>query len=149
MSNLKNAILGALACLTVCTATLPAAAQESAASPQPAATAPAPKLHYSNRWRLQVSEGADNDGVMTFRFTPKDGAPVDIPVHLKKGRGEDGCARDIRDAFRTVLDKKAYKIEVDDGEDVLVKKHLGHAPDFSIELVGSTVKGTRINFDRE
>ena len=152
MSNRKkNAILGALACLTALAATSPAAAQESAASPQPAATAlaPAPKLHYSNRWRLQVSEGADNDGVMTFRFTPKDGAPVDIPVHLKKGRGEDGCARDIRDAFRTALDKKAYKIEVDDGEDVLVKKHLGHAPDFSIELVGSTVKGTRINFDRE
>jgi hypothetical protein len=32
---------------------------------------------------------------------------------------------------------------------VLVKKHLGHAPDFSIQLVDSTVRGTRINFDRE
>jgi hypothetical protein len=149
MSKRRNAILGALACLIACAATLLATAQESAASPQPTATAPAPKLHYSNRWRLQVSEGADNDGVMTFRFTPKDGAPVDIPVHLKKGRGEDGCARDIRDAFRMALDKKAYKIEVDDGEDVLVKKHLGHAPDFSIELVSSTVMGTRVNFDRE
>jgi hypothetical protein len=142
-------IFAALACLTALLAAAPAAAQESVASPQAAAGTPAPKLHYSNRWRLQVSEGADNDGVMTFRFTPKDGAPVDIPVQLKKGRGEDGCARDIRDAFRKALDKKAYKIEVDDGEDVLVKKHLGHTPDFSIELVGSTVKGTRINFDRE
>ena len=149
MSNRKSVVLTALACLATLIAIQPTAAQESGASPQAAAPAPAPKLHYSNRWRLQVSEGADNDGVMTFRFTPKDGAPVDIPVALKKGRGEDGCARDIRDAFRKALDKKAYKIEVDDGEDVLVKKHLGHAPDFSIELVDSTVKGTRINFDRE
>jgi len=147
MIHKKYVALGSLACLTACLAVQQATAQESVAPPQ--AAAPASQLHYSNRWRLQVSEGADNDGVMTFRFTPKDGAPVDIPVKLKKGRGEDGCARDIRDAFRKALDKKAYKIEVDDGEDVLVKKHLGRAPDFSIQLVDSTVKGTRINFDRE
>jgi hypothetical protein len=149
MHHRNSLIPGALACVAAWLAVQPAAGQENAAQPAPSAAAPASHPHYSNRWRLQVSEGADNDGVMTFRFTPKDGAPIDIPVSLKKGRGEDGCARDIRDAFRKSLDKKAYKIEVDDGEYVLVKKHLGHAPDFSIELVGSTVKGTRVNFDRE
>ena len=109
--------------------------------------APAPALHYSNKWRLQVSEGANNDGVMHFRLTPKDQAPIDIRVPLEDGRGEDGCARDIRDAFKAALDKKVYKVEVDDEEDVLVKRRTG--PTFSIELVESTVKGTRINFDRE
>jgi len=149
MHHSKRFVLATLACLAVGLSIQSAAGQEGAAPPDPSAATTAPQRHYSNRWRLQVSEGADNDGVMTFRFTPKDGAPLDIPVSLKKGRGEDGCARDIRDAFRKSLDKKAYKVEVDDGEDVLVKKHLGHAPDFSIELVGSTVKGTRVNFDRE
>jgi hypothetical protein len=109
--------------------------------------APAPELHYSNKWRLQVSEGANNDGVMSFRVTPKGGTPIDIPVALKKGRGEDGCARDIRDAFKKALDKKLFSVEVDDGEDVLVKKRKGE--NFNIQLVESTVKGTRINFDRE
>jgi hypothetical protein len=85
--------------------------------------------------------------VLTFRITPKGGAPLDIPVSLKKGRGEDGCARDIRDTFKKALDKDTYKVEVDDGEDVLVKKRKG--PDFSVELIESTVKGTRINVDRE
>jgi hypothetical protein len=126
---------------------LPVVAQDSAPPAAPQAAAPVPTVHYSNKWRMQVSEGANNTGVMTFRLTPKDGTPIDIPVNLKKGRGEDGCARDIRDAFRQALDKKTYKVEVDDGEDVLVKKHQG--PDFAIELVNSTVKGTRINFDRE
>ena len=125
-------------------AVAPASAQE----PAPAAVAaPAPALKFSNRWRLEVSEGANNDGVLHFRLTPKDGSPVDIDVPLKNGRGEDGCARDIRDAFKAALDSKLYKIEIDDGEDVLVKKHSG--PDFAVELVESTVKGTRVNIDVE
>jgi hypothetical protein len=122
----------------------PALAQEA---PTPAVAAPAAVSSYSNRWRLEVSEGADNDGIMHFRLTPKDGTPVDVTVKLKDGRGEDGCARDIRDAFKAALDKKIYKIEIDDSEDVLVKKRKG--PEFAIELVESTVKGTRVNIDRE
>ena len=122
---------------------VPAAAAEPAAQP----AAPAPTLHYSNKWRLQISVGANNDGVMRFRVTPKGGNALDVPVSLKKGRGEDGCARDIRDTFKKALDKDVYKIELDDGEDVLVKVRKG--PYVSIELLDSTVKGTRVNFDRE
>ena len=135
---------------TLLAATLVAAGLGSSsalAQDTPAPAAAAPELRYANKWRLEVSEGANNDGVMHFRVTPKDGTPVDINVALKDGRGEDGCARDIRDAFRAALDKDTYKIEIDDGEDVLVKKRKG--PDFSVELVESTVKGTRVNLDRE
>jgi hypothetical protein len=64
----------------------------------------------------------------------------------RKGR-RGRCARDIRDTFKANLDKKVFKIELDDGEDVLVKKRKG--PDFTIELVESTVKGTRVNLDLE
>jgi len=124
-----------------------AVAQEAATTAAEPAAAPAPALHYSNKWCLEVSEGANNDGVIRFRFTPKDGTAFEIPVNLKKGRGEDGCARDIRDTFKKSLDKNVYKVEVDDGEDVLVKKRKG--PDFAIEIVEHTVKGTRINLDRE
>ncbi len=124
----------------------PALAQEAPAVAAPVAVAVA-DLKYANRWRLEVHEGANNDGVMRFRLTPKGETPIDINVQLKDGRGEDGCAKDIRDVFRSVLDKDIYKIEIDDGEDVLVKKRKG--PDFAIELVESTVKGTRVNLDQE
>jgi hypothetical protein len=126
---------------------MPAVAQEAAAPASEPAAAPAHELHYSNKWRLEVSEGANNDGVIRFRFTPKDGTAFEVPVNLKKGRGEDGCARDIRDTFKKTLDKKTYKVEVDDGEDVLVKVRKG--PNVAIEIVEQTVKGTRINLDRE
>ena len=149
MSGFHDFPVAAIACLGISLAGASAFAQEPAATPatDPAAAKPAPQLSYSNKWRLQVSEGANNDGVMRFRVTPKDGAPIDVPVSLKDGRGEDGAARDIRDTFRKALDPDSYKIEVDDGEDVLVKVRKG--PVISIELVESTVKGTRINFDRE
>ena len=142
MRILPSLVISLLAQAFAGHAVAPALAQESVA---PASAAPA--LHYSNKWRLQVSEGANNDGVMHFRLTPKEQAPIDVRVQLKDGRGEDGCSRDIRDAFKETLDKKIYKVELDDGEDVLVKRRSG--PPFAIELVESTVKGTRINFDRE
>jgi hypothetical protein len=142
----KSTLLIALALLAGLPATAVTAQEAAAPAAQPAA-APAPELHYSNKWRLEVSEGANNDGVIRFRFTPKDGTSFEVPVTLKDGRGEDGCARDIRDTFKKSLDKKVYKVEVDDGEDVLVKVRKG--PQVAIEIVEQTVKGTRINLDRE
>jgi hypothetical protein len=127
-------------------ATAPAASAEAPVAEVAPAAAPA-KLNLSNKWRLEVSEGANNDGTMLFRFTPEGGTPQDVAVNLKKGRGEDGCARDIRDTFKAQLDKKIYKVEIDDGEDVLVKKRKG--PNFEIKLVESTVKGTRVNVGKE
>jgi hypothetical protein len=147
MSRTHRVLTGLLLGLLPLAAAPQSTPTEAAAQPADPAAAAAPKLHFDDVWRLEVSEGANNDGVLTFRLTPKDGPAVEIPVSLKKGRGEDGCATDIRDAFRKALDPKAYKIEIDDGEDVLVKKRQG--PDFSVELVGSTVKGTRVNVERE
>lgn len=141
MSLLRGSLVPALAFAAIA---LAAIAQEPAAT---ATAAPEAAPAYSNKWRLQVSEGANNAGVMRFRVTPEGGAPTEIPVSLKSGRGEDGCARDIRDAFRKALDMSLFKVELDDGEDVLVKVRKG--PKVAIELVESTVKGTRINFDRE
>ena len=119
-------------------------AQEPTAAPAPAAS---PDLKYSNKWRIEVKEGANNDGVARFRVTPKDGTPVEVTVNIKDGRSENGVAADVKNAFKAALDKKAYKVEGDDFEDVLVKKKSG--PEFSIELVESTLKGTHFDLERE
>jgi hypothetical protein len=148
---MNSRFLGLTACLAV--ASMTASAQETAAPvPADAATAaavaaPEAKLSLSNKWRLEVSEGANNDGTLLFRVTPDKGTPQDVLVTLKKGRSENGVARDIRDTFKAKLDAKTYHVEVDDGEDVLVKKRKG--PNFEIKLVESTVKGTRINIEKE
>lgn len=104
-------------------------------------------LKLSNKWRVEVSEGAKSDGTILFRVTPKDGQPVDVPVAIKDGTRENTVAKHIRDAFRSTLDKEAFHSETDDGEDVLLKKRKG--PNFELKLVESTVKATRIQVEKE
>lgn len=112
-----------------------------------ASDAPAHALKYENKWRIEISEGANSDGVLLFRVTTHDGKATDVPVNIKNGRSENHVATDIRNALRKGLDPKIYKVETDDGEDVLLKKRRGE--NFSLELVSSTVKSVRINLDKE
>jgi hypothetical protein len=110
------------------------------------ALADEPKL--SNKWRIEVSEGANSDGTIRFLVTPEGGAPTEVAVAIKDGRGENGVADDIRDAFRTTLDPESFHAETDDGENVLLKKKHG-APDFALELVASSVKSVRLDIEKE
>jgi hypothetical protein len=101
----------------------------------------------SNKWRLQCSGGADSDGVVTLRITPKGGTPTEVAVPIADRTGENAVARAIRDAIRAEAGDR-YRAETDDGEDVLVKKR-GRQPDFEVAVVGNTVKGLRVTRDRE
>ena len=101
----------------------------------------------SNKWRIQVSSDADSDGVVVFRIAPTDAPPVDITVPIPKDAGENHIARLIRDSLRAKLGDR-YKVEVDDGEDVLVKKHHG-SKDFELAITQKTAAGVRITLDRE
>ena len=102
---------------------------------------------YSNKWRIEVSDRSQSDGTIQFRLTPKEGTATDVSVTIAMGRGENDIAKDIRDAMKTALDAKAFHVEVDDGEDVLVKKKKG--PDFALELVQTTVMATKLEIEKE
>jgi len=102
----------------------------------------------SNKWRLQFSGGADSDGVITMKFTPKKGEPTVAEIPIKKGTGENAVAKAVVKALREQLPQDQYYIERDDGEDVLVKRRWGGVY-FGYELVSNTVKGVRINPDKE
>ena len=101
----------------------------------------------SNKWRIQVSSDADSDGAVAFRIAPVDGQPIDVSVAIPKGAGENRIAGLIRDALRAKLGD-GYRVEVDDGEDVLVKKHMGDK-NFDLTITEQTAKGVRITLDRE
>lgn len=107
-----------------------------------------PAFAASNKWRIQCSEGAKSSGEIVFRFTPKGGVALDVAVPVADGTSENHVARTIRDALRQKLDAKAYHVEVDDGEDVLVKRLSGQ-PNFDLEVVSNSVKAVRIRLDRE
>jgi len=102
----------------------------------------------SNKWRIEVSEGAKSDGVMLFRVSPKDQPAIDVRVHINDGLRENMVAKAIKNAFRKQLPKDDFHIERDDGEDVLVKRRWG-APRFGLDLVSSDVKAVRIDLEKE
>ena len=107
-----------------------------------------PALAASNKWRIQCSEGARSAGEIVFRFTPKSGEPFDVTVPIPDGTSENHVARIIRDTFRQKLEAGKFHVEVDDGEDVLVKRKPG-TPDFDLEVASNSVEALRLVLDRE
>lgn len=101
----------------------------------------------SNKWRIEVSSDADSDGVLVFQVLPTGRRPVDVTVHIPQDAGENHVARLIRDSMSVQLGR-GYAVEVDDGEDVLVKRR-GDTPDFDLILKEMSVTGLRIELDRE
>ncbi len=100
----------------------------------------------SNKWRLQFSGAAESAGEMVLEIVPSGGVLVRVTVLIERNDGENRIARKVK----TAIDRQAGKwvdAELDDGEDVLVKRHFFRR--FSIVLVSSTVKDVRINFDHE
>jgi hypothetical protein len=102
----------------------------------------------SNKWRIEMSGQALNTGDILFRVTPRQGEAVDVSVGIKSGRAENNVAKDVRDALAAKLSPDRYSIEVDDGEDILIKKKEGQ-PDFALELVESNVRNVSIKVEGE
>lgn len=101
----------------------------------------------SNKWRLEFSGAAESPGEIVLRVQPVGGEPIDVTVVIEGNDGENRIAGKVRDAMKKAL-KADYRLDRDDGEDVLVKRRWGR-PLFEVSLVSSTVKDVRINFDRE
>jgi len=102
----------------------------------------------SNKWRIEMSGQALTSGDIVFRVTPRQGEAVDVSVGIKSGRAENNVARDVRDALAAKLSPDRYTVEVDDGEDILIKKKEGQ-PDFAVELVDSNVRNVSIKVEGE
>jgi hypothetical protein len=101
----------------------------------------------SNKWRLQFSGAAESAGSMVLEIRAKGELPVQVTVEIERNDGENRVARKVK----TAIDRQAgawVDAELDDGEDVLVKRRL-FKPRVAVRLVSSTVKDVRINFDRE
>lgn len=102
----------------------------------------------SNKWRIEVSEGANSHGELIFYLSPESGDPIEIRVEIDNGTSENKVARKIHDAFQRALPGDAYDIAVDDGEDVLVKKRR-KGEKFDLTLAKSSVKSVRIHIGKE
>lgn len=102
----------------------------------------------SNKWRIACNHNATSDGEIVFRVHPKGAEPMDVKVQITNGTTENHVAKVISEAFKAQLPANGYHVEVDDGEDVLVKKKRG-AADFNLMLVSTTVENVELKIKKE
>ncbi len=102
----------------------------------------------SNKWRIELSGQALTSGELVFRVTPHQGEATDVSVNIRSGRDENNVAKDVRDALAAKLSPQRYSVEVDDGEDILIKKKEGQ-PDFALELVEANVQNVSVKVEGE
>lgn len=100
-----------------------------------------------NKWRVEVSGNAETAGRIVLQLAPAKGDPIQAVATVVNGRAENDVARDVSAALQSVASGQ-YDVEVDDGEDVLVKKQGGER-DFVITVVENTVQGVRVEIDAE
>ncbi len=104
--------------------------------------------HNSNKWRIELDGSALKTGDMQFRVTPSQGESIEVVATIKSGLAENAVAKDVRDAFAAKLNPERFSVEVDDGEDILIKKKDGQ-PDFALELIESDVRNVNIRIEGE
>ena len=102
----------------------------------------------ANKWRIELDGQALKTGDIQFRVTPRQGQPIDVVATIRSGRAENNVAKDVRDAFAASLSPERYTVEIDDGEDVLIKKKDGQ-PDFALELIETSVQNVNVKIEGE
>ncbi len=104
-------------------------------------------LPLENKWRLQFSGNAESAGEVVLAITPRGQEAIEVRVAIVEGTSENGVARAVRAGLREAIGED-FKVESDDGEDVLVKRRLGR-PRFNVTTVAITAEGVRLNLDQE
>lgn len=96
----------------------------------------------SNKWRIEVDGSASTAGSIQLGITPEGATTQQVDIPVAKGLHENRVARLIRDALKAALGK-GYHVEIDDGEDVLVKRRGSH-PKLDIVIAGNSVQGIKL-----
>jgi hypothetical protein len=95
-----------------------------------------------SKWRLKFDHWAETDGELVLRIAPLNGTPIEVSTKISKDTTENAAAELVSGALKAQLGK-GYKVEVDDGEDVVIKKS-GKTPKFEVTLVSSSVTGLNL-----
>ena len=100
----------------------------------------------SGNWRIAFDDRTDNEGTIVFRISPIDGAPIDVEVTLPANTSENNAAELTSAALKAALGTENYRVGVDDGEDVVVKKR--KAKNFVLSMVSTNLTGLEIKVGR-
>lgn len=101
----------------------------------------------SNKWRIEFSGNAESGGAIVLQIVPVGGTPVSVTASIPDATPENRVAQLMGNALKAQLGDN-YTVEVDDGEDVLIKK-LPDGASFEVDIARQTMQGVRIDLDPE
>jgi len=102
----------------------------------------------SGAWRIEFNHVADNDGAIVLRIAPANGSPVEVETKIPANTSENSVAQLVSDSLKAALGTKNFRIGVDDGEDVIVKKR-GKTKNFQVTMVSTSLTGLEIKIRHE
>ena len=101
----------------------------------------------SGSWRIVFDHVAENEGAIVLRVAPIEGTAIDIEIKVPARTTENGVADLISDTLKAKLGSDNFRVGVDDGEEVVIKKR-GKTKNFELTLVSNSLTGLNINIER-
>jgi hypothetical protein len=101
----------------------------------------------SGSWRITFDSQTDVEGVIGLRIAPAEGAPIDVEVKIPARTTENQVADLVSDALKKALGSKNFRVGVDDGESVVIKKR-GKTKNFELTMLSAPISGLGVKLKR-
>jgi len=101
----------------------------------------------SGSWRLTFDSQTEVDGVIGLRIAPIEGTPIEVEVKIPARTTENKVADLVSDALKKALGSKNFRVGVDDGESVVIKKR-GKTKNFEVTMLSAPISGLGVKLKR-
>jgi hypothetical protein len=102
----------------------------------------------AGNWRVTFDGQTDVEGVIGLRIAPLDGTPIDVEIRIPAKTSENKVADLVSDGLKKTLGTKAFRVGVDDGESVIVKKR-GKTKKFELTMLTPPINGLGVKIGRD
>jgi len=101
----------------------------------------------ADKWRMHTAGKSTSDGEIVLRLAELGGIVAEVTIPIPKYTDQKGIAQRIREGLNDNLPGDRYKVEVDEGDDIIVRKR-DDVKDFELSIVGNTADGTEVKVER-
>jgi hypothetical protein len=102
----------------------------------------------AGNWRVTFDGQTDVEGVIGLRVAPPEGTPIDVEIRIPAKTSENRVADLVSDGLKKILGTKAFRVGVDDGESVIVKKR-GKTKNFELSMLTPPISGLGVKIGRD
>lgn len=99
-------------------------------------------------WRVTFDGSTEVEAKIGLRIAPLEATPIDVEITIPAQTSENKVADLVRDGLKKTLGTKDFRVGVDDGESVIVKKR-GKTKKFELTMLTPPINGLGVKIKRE